>query len=453
MNPKMVEEIKGRLREKTSEELAAIWTKNDRSEWSEEAFQAIRQLLTDRGVTVPTQNLPPDVQQKLDATEQLRQLPSLPFKKANRIESNFRVRTHMSTTLFFRESAHLSFPSACVGCGGNYHGKTLRWTIFSSPSLSSGAKAFKAANVILGLTMGGLDGGMGGALGGARGGAYLGNTLKKARATALHTLPVCQPCLSQFSSVHLQQLSEASEELFQEKGIKTPAFSLRMEKGCAIWSVENETFAQLVADMNRGRVFMSLDDCIAHSHSSLVQEEVVREECPALPVIAAASLAKYESIYKRKLSPIEGAIIDSWHSKVGKFSSIYTYPDIPEKKLRNATSSYGHLSPDSLIIALQDSTVFGSAKEGAIFASGGIHWKSINSTKVCRIAYRELVPSSVTFESSFTKKHLIFGPEQRIEMSGFADEKPLVALCAFVTAAAWLSRSREDHDNKNAGTA
>jgi len=69
----------------------------------------------------------------------------------------------MSSTVYFRESARLSFPTRCVGCGSDSPGERLTWTIFSTPSLSSGAKAFKAANVMIGLAMGGVGGAVGGA--------------------------------------------------------------------------------------------------------------------------------------------------------------------------------------------------------------------------------------------------------------------------------------------------
>lgn len=79
------------MKEKSTEDLLAIWTKNDRNEWSEGAFEAIRQVLTEREITIPEQNLPPDVQHKQEVAEQLKQLPSLPLKKAIRIERNFRA--------------------------------------------------------------------------------------------------------------------------------------------------------------------------------------------------------------------------------------------------------------------------------------------------------------------------------------------------------------------------
>jgi len=90
MNTRMAGEIKARIQEKTTDELLSIWTKNDRDEWSEETFEGIRQVLTERGLTVPPQNPPPDVQRKLDVAEQLTRLPILPLKKAIRLDRYFR---------------------------------------------------------------------------------------------------------------------------------------------------------------------------------------------------------------------------------------------------------------------------------------------------------------------------------------------------------------------------
>jgi len=338
----------------------------------------------------------------------------------------------MNTTIFFREDAHLSFPPVCVGCGSNDPTKTLKWTIFSSPSLSSGAKAFKAANVLVGLAMGGI--------GGAMGGAHLGNTLKKSKATALHTLPICELCLSRFSSTHLQIVSEASEGLFQDTGITTPAFSLKMIKGCASWTLVNERFAKLVTDMNKGEVFLSLDHCIANSQSPGKQPELGFEEASQLPVVDAKSLANYQSIYKRALSPIEAVVVDSWHAIVGKHKTIYTYPDIPEKKLKNAIASYAKCSSNELIIALQDSSLFGSAKQGALFTSLGIHGSPPGVNKPISIHYWQIVPSFVSFDSSFTKSCIILGTDQRIWLNGFQGDTEFAALCAFISKVATFTK-------------
>ncbi|MBI3948129.1 MAG: hypothetical protein HY321_19585 [Armatimonadetes bacterium] len=43
------------LREKSTRELLRIWTENDREEWSERAFAAVRRVLVERGVALPAQ--------------------------------------------------------------------------------------------------------------------------------------------------------------------------------------------------------------------------------------------------------------------------------------------------------------------------------------------------------------------------------------------------------------
>lgn len=56
MASKVVDEIKKRLEERSSEELIAIWTKNDKSEWSDDAFEAVHQILTERKIAIPQQS-------------------------------------------------------------------------------------------------------------------------------------------------------------------------------------------------------------------------------------------------------------------------------------------------------------------------------------------------------------------------------------------------------------
>ena len=58
MSTKMIDEIKARMGQKANEELLAIWGKNDRKEWSDDAFEVIRQVLTERKVTIPEQPAP-----------------------------------------------------------------------------------------------------------------------------------------------------------------------------------------------------------------------------------------------------------------------------------------------------------------------------------------------------------------------------------------------------------
>lgn len=59
MNPVLVQAIRNRMREQTTDELSSLWTTNDRVTWSPETFEALKSLLAERGVSeLPAQNDP-----------------------------------------------------------------------------------------------------------------------------------------------------------------------------------------------------------------------------------------------------------------------------------------------------------------------------------------------------------------------------------------------------------
>ena len=55
MDTRMVQEIRRRMESKSTEELLQIWRENDRAQYSEEAFEAIRLLIEERGEKVVPQ--------------------------------------------------------------------------------------------------------------------------------------------------------------------------------------------------------------------------------------------------------------------------------------------------------------------------------------------------------------------------------------------------------------
>jgi hypothetical protein len=57
MEKEIVEFAKENLKHETTKELLKIWVKNNRDEYSEESFEAIKQILLSRGVEVPNQNV------------------------------------------------------------------------------------------------------------------------------------------------------------------------------------------------------------------------------------------------------------------------------------------------------------------------------------------------------------------------------------------------------------
>jgi len=46
------------MRQLTTDELRAAWIQNDRQEWSDNAFDAIKQVLIERGISIPQQDIP-----------------------------------------------------------------------------------------------------------------------------------------------------------------------------------------------------------------------------------------------------------------------------------------------------------------------------------------------------------------------------------------------------------
>ncbi|MBX7047165.1 MAG: RDD family protein [Ignavibacteria bacterium] len=58
MDKKLLEQITYNFREKSDEELLDIWKSNNRDNWSREAFEAAKILLTERSIELPIQDAP-----------------------------------------------------------------------------------------------------------------------------------------------------------------------------------------------------------------------------------------------------------------------------------------------------------------------------------------------------------------------------------------------------------
>jgi len=57
-NQKIISDIKKGLQEKATDELLLVWKENKRTRWSDDAFEAIRQILKERSVEPPEQDVP-----------------------------------------------------------------------------------------------------------------------------------------------------------------------------------------------------------------------------------------------------------------------------------------------------------------------------------------------------------------------------------------------------------
>lgn len=90
MDKKIVEQIRENMDPKSTDELVKIWKENDREQYSEAAFEAIKQLLLDRGQTLPPQAEPQKEESQINY-EKIKSLPNIPFRRAINLENTMRT--------------------------------------------------------------------------------------------------------------------------------------------------------------------------------------------------------------------------------------------------------------------------------------------------------------------------------------------------------------------------
>ncbi|MBM4763228.1 hypothetical protein [Bacillus sp. B15-48] len=73
----------------------------------------------------------------------------------------------------------------------------------------------------------------------------------------------------------------------------------------------------------------------------------------------------------------EKIITDYAPKIIGSLGKVFTTDSIPEKKLKNAISAYGNDVNESNVIALYDSTAFGSAKDGFMITRASFYYKEM----------------------------------------------------------------------------
>lgn len=56
-NTHLIAQLQLKLQSRTDEDLLAVWVENDQEQWSPEFFEAVRLVLTERGVAVPAQGV------------------------------------------------------------------------------------------------------------------------------------------------------------------------------------------------------------------------------------------------------------------------------------------------------------------------------------------------------------------------------------------------------------
>jgi hypothetical protein len=84
--------IVAQMGQMTTDELLSIWVKNDRTEWSDAAFDAISFVLGERGISVPKQNAPVLMQTNASSAQDgaVGGRRPIPYAKARRLDLCFR---------------------------------------------------------------------------------------------------------------------------------------------------------------------------------------------------------------------------------------------------------------------------------------------------------------------------------------------------------------------------
>lgn len=117
------------------------------------------------------------------------------------------------------------------------------------------------------------------------------------------------------------------------------------------------------------------------------------------------------------------------HIKV--IEDILVAPDIPEKKLNNAIKAFECEDSMSSIIALYDSTLFGSAKEGIVFTGEKMLIKtssaliSIEYKEISKAEYFEVVEQAKADKTRTSKGIKIFKGEEVVELKD-TDVRPTI---------------------------
>lgn len=145
-----------------------------------------------------------------------------------------------------------------------------------------------------------------------------------------------------------------------------------MEEGTGKWAAASAVFFSPVTSGND--VKDSKPPVAVHPPTSCASSASEGGSSPP-SVIALSDLeSKWFGVYKRDLKLVELVIVELFHRLVPKNNSLYTFPNIPEKKLSNAKGTYANVTASELLLGLWDDTVFGSARDGYLITTQGVYW-------------------------------------------------------------------------------
>jgi len=318
--------------------------------------------------------------------------------------------------VLFNKHENIIFPHLCVGCTmptphaeivittGKNKGKVL--THESSYNI-----ARTVAGGIAGLTPGGSAAGKATEL--------LFDIVTGRDGAHSILLPVCENCLNMLSEKEKKQLKQAAtnepDDTF-DPTINNRLFRCKVKSSVVHLTLHQRIIADAVIALNQEKIQGT------EAASGIVQS-TEKNDCNNTACDLTQKLA---------LDPIDVAILALWDMHVGKIEHFFNYPDIPKKKLMNAKLRYASsLTPYDQIVALQDNTVFGSAKEGVLFTTRNIFWNTGFSDGSEHISLEDIDPSTVHYKYNLINKKIIIG-QKEIMFTLVDEEDNLKAITTFI---------------------
>jgi TPR repeat protein len=147
---------------------------------------------------------------------------------------------------------------------------------------------------------------------------------------------------------------------------------------------------------------------------------------PAAPVVQpkrtpTPGTAETEPIavaaFSRPPRPDELKVIEAFNQHLRSESDFHVWPNIPDKKLTGAKSTFLRLRQDELLLALYDCTAFMKhAKDGFALTTKRIYWRN-QSKEPANLAYKDLVSPISEEPGSFGKYgKYVLGPATEIDV-------------------------------------
>lgn len=222
----------------------------------------------------------------------------------------------------------------------------------------------------------------------------------------------------------------------QTKACKVPPPLPRLPENTAplTMPIEGQEATAFDRDICQSEIENVVDPTLATSGDE--QVEGMDQLCVPIEV-----RTKLKALYGRELTPHEALIAEMFFNVIAGGKNVYTFPSIPEKKLANAKSKYAFLRADELLIGLFDETCFGSAKNGFVLTTSGIHWHEMLEPP-SYIRFVDINPTAIQLDGV----RITLGNEKQFLPMVFADAETRIALHLSIKNASALSLLMMGHD-------